>query len=79
MTEQNKGFSRFNFILGIAFVSVGLFQLGKIMGSAAYSDAFRFEQISLMQIGLICSGIFGFYLFVSNLKRLNMPQGSPNK
>ena len=79
MDEQNKGFSGFNFILGIAFLSVGLFQLGKVIGSAAFSDTFSFEQVSLMQIGLICSGVFGFYLFLLNLKKLKMLQGSPNK
>jgi len=45
-------------IFSIATVA-GIFQLGHLMGLAAYSNDFSFNSVSILQLGLICSGICG--------------------
>lgn len=72
MNKLNKNVAWMQVLLGLVFALVGLFQLGSIIGAATFSQVFNIEQISLIQIGLISSGIFGGYLFISTLKKLKL-------
>lgn len=51
---------------------VGLFQFGHLLGLAAYSNDFRFNSVSLFQIGLICSGICGVSGLVRTINKMKL-------
>jgi len=57
-------------IISMLVGSVGIFQLGYIIGAASFSSGFSFNQVDLSQIGLIGSGIWGVSEFARRLKKL---------
>jgi hypothetical protein len=72
MSNQRNSVNWLLLIISLLVASVGIFQLGYIIGAASFSSDFSFNQIGLLQIGLICSGIWGVSEFIRNLKKLNI-------
>lgn len=76
MKDQSSNVNWLLLIISIFVASVGIFQLGYIIGVASFSSDFEFNQIGLLQIGLICSGIWGTSEFIRSLKKLNIASKS---
>ncbi|ALO34751.1 hypothetical protein CMT41_08520 [Colwellia sp. MT41] len=51
-------------------ILAGIFQIGKLLGLAIYSNAFSVNSIEIWQVGLISSGIWGVFEFVRTMKKL---------
>ncbi|WP_448569753.1 hypothetical protein [Thalassotalea ganghwensis] len=72
MREQSNKVNWLLLIVSMLIGSVGIFHLGYIIGAASFSSSLNIEQVGLLQIGLIGSGVWGVSVFVSNLKKLVM-------
>ncbi len=70
MKDQSNNVNWLLLIISMFVASVGIFQLGYIIGAASFSNDFSFNQVGLLQIGLIGSGIWGVSEFVRSLKKL---------
>ncbi|MBO1897422.1 hypothetical protein HNW13_016930 [Shewanella sp. BF02_Schw] len=58
-------------IFSIAIVA-GIFQLGHLIGLVAYSNDFSFNSVSILQLGLICSGICGVFWLVRAINKMKI-------
>jgi hypothetical protein len=50
----------------------GIFQIGKLIALAIYSNDFSVNSIEIWQVGLISSGIWGAFEFVRTMKKLKV-------
>jgi hypothetical protein len=59
-------------LLAICLIATlaGIFQIGKLVGLAIYSNDFSVNSIELWQVGLISSGVWGAFEFVRTMKKL---------
>ncbi|MDO6642120.1 hypothetical protein Q4557_19400 [Shewanella sp. 5_MG-2023] len=59
-------------LLAICLIATlaGIFQIGKLIGLAIYSNSFSVNSIEIWQVGLISSGIWGVFEFVRTMKKL---------
>ncbi len=59
-------------LLAICLIAAlaGIFQIGKLLGLAIYSNSFSVNSIEIWQVGLITSGIWGASEFVRTMKKL---------
>lgn len=59
-------------LLAIFFIVAlaGIFQIGKLVGLALYSNDFSVNSIEIWQVGLISSGIWGAFEFVRTMIKL---------
>jgi len=51
---------------------VGIFQIGKLVGLAVYSNDFSVNSIEIWQVGLISLGVWGAFEFVRTTKKLKV-------
>ena len=60
------------FLLAICLIATlaGVFQIGKLIGLAIYSDNFNANSVQIWQVGLISSGVWGVFEFVRTMKKL---------
>lgn len=61
-------------LLAICLIAIlaGVFQIGKLVGLALYSNDFSVTSIKIWQVGLISSGIWGVFEFVRTMKKLKV-------
>jgi len=76
MKVQRNNVNWLLLIISLFVASVGIFQLGYIVGAASFSSDFSVNQIGLLQIGLVSSGVWGVSEFVRNIKKLNIASKS---
>ena len=69
-TFLNVCFLASSIILTIA----GVFQFGHLIGLAVYSPHFSFDSITLLQVGLISSGVWGLNTFIKIMKKLMLKE-----
>ncbi len=70
--HQSNFFKWFLLVICLLAILAGLFQLGKLVGLAIYSDSFSFNSIEIWQVGLISSGIWGVFEFFRTMKKLKI-------
>jgi hypothetical protein len=70
---HQSSFSKW-FLLAICLIVslAGIFQIGKLIGLAIYSNDFGVNSIEIWQIGLISSGVWGISEFVRTIKKLKV-------
>ncbi|WP_199611046.1 hypothetical protein [Flocculibacter collagenilyticus] len=56
--------------ISLILALAGIFQIGKLIGLAVYSSDFSLNSISIWQVGLISSGIWGISEFTRTIKKL---------
>ena len=68
---HQSNFSKW-FLLAICLIATlaGIFQIGKLVGLAVYSNDFSVNSIEIWQVGLISSGVWGVFEFVRTMKKL---------
>jgi len=59
-------------LLAICLIAIlaGVFQIGKLVCLALYSNDFSVASIKIWQVGLISSGIWGVFEFVRNHEKI---------
>ncbi len=59
-------------LLAICLIATlaGIFQIGKLLGLAIYSNSFSVNSIEIWQLGLVSSGVWGVFEFVRTMKKL---------
>ena len=70
---HQSSFSKWFLLAIFLIVSLaGIFQIGKLIGLAIYSNDFGVNSIEIWQIGLISSGVWGISEFVRTIKKLKV-------
>jgi len=59
-------------LLAICLIATlaGIFQIGKLVGLAIYSNDFSVNSIEIWQVGLISSGVWGAFEFIRTMRKL---------